>query len=55
MVGFLIVSVLVLLYLAALLWGPPAAPRSATHARMTAHKSVSSSARDSYTHQEVFP
>jgi hypothetical protein len=28
MVGFLVVSVLVLLYLVVLLWGPAAAPRS---------------------------
>jgi hypothetical protein len=55
MVEFLIVSVLAVLYLAALLWGPTAAPRSVTRPRTTANKSVSSPARDSYTHQEVFP
>lgn len=55
MLEFLIVAAVAALFLIALLWGPTSAPRSATRPRTTSNKSVVSTARDSYTHQEVFP
>jgi hypothetical protein len=55
MVEFLIGSAVAVVFLVALLWGPTSAPRSATRPRKTSNSSVVSTARDSYTHQEVFP
>ena len=55
MLEFMIVSAVAALFLIALLWGPPSAPRSAPRPRPKPNSSVVSTARDSYTTQEVFP